>query len=391
MKIKILMAVLFIVSISACSTEDSNAVETAITMHNNSVATAWASEPYSEITFAGKVVNQTTDKWESNRLVLVFLNSKEIARTISSTMEYAGMSYDSTVPPEAKGLTPDEIASNCISGSYPPNFANLCGFYTIRLDKGLGIADGVFILRVPNTYQLNRGNLGIELSDSPFVEVKEDQGPTILGTWLDTFIEGDTREFSIPSKNLRYILKVLPSPISQLPAEIQQPGSIALLDGNRLVAVDPNAPEPTPQSAFSNSQAQFEQVTENVIEFPSAIFPLNNCGGGAEIKQEITQTYIHEIIDESKPKFGIELPLTDWLKIVFEIEKHYGVSDKQITAYSTTLAVPAGQNIEYTVVRKQTWESGIAVVNNGVDISAPYRILKSETFEVVHSQSKTCP
>ena len=91
-------------------------------------------------------------------------------------------------------------------------------------------------------------------------------------------------------------------------------------------------------------------------------------------------------------KIGIEIPILDWLTISAEIERHYGISDKEVTTYSTTLTVPAGQNIQYTVVRRQTWETGVAVVtSNGVEISAPYRILKSETFEVSNSEQKSCP
>lgn len=382
MKAKIVIMILLVAVILACgsSSDDSYIVD-----YNNSLATEMSSRPYDGITFAGKVVNPETGEWENNRLVLLFLKSKEIARTTSSTTEYTGMIADTNPPPTLEpGLS---IADGCTQGTLQ---GSICGDYPIRFDNGLGLADGVFILQIPNTYQLSGNRVGAPLTDLPFIQVREEGGTEVLGTWIDSFAEGDTREFYVPSKNLRYILKVLPGDLSLLPAEIQEPGSIALLDGNRLVAVDPNAPESTPQSAISNSQARFEQITEQITEFPATIFPLNNCGGGAEIKQEITQAYIHEIIDESNIKFGIELPLTDWLKIIFEVEKHYGISDKEITTYSTTLTVPAGQNVEYTVIRKQTWESGVAIVNDGVEISAPYRILKSETYEVTNSQQKSC-
>lgn len=339
----VLICVLLSFALFACSDEGMRAM-----------ATASSAYEYAGFTFAGKVVNPNTGAWENERLVLLFFKSKEIGRSVTSTGEYTGVYY-------RQGR---------------------------RVDGDTGIIDGLFVIHFPNTYEL--ANYNFDFSKTSFIEAYENPG-IYLTSWLDPFYEGDIREYYIAQKNIRYILMVLPGAISQLPAEIQQPGSIALLDGNRLVAVDPNAPEPAPQSAISNNQARFEQVTESVSEFPPAIFPLNNCGGGAEIKQEITQTYIHEIIDESKEKFGIELPLTNWLKIVFEVEKHYGISDKQITTYSTTLTVPAGQNVEYTVIRQQTWESGVAIVNDGVEVSAPYRILKSETFEVVDSQQKSCP
>lgn len=224
----------------------------------------------------------------------------------------------------------------------------------------------------------------------PFIQIEEGDGQYRFGAWVDPFNESTSREFYIPSKNIRYTLMVLSGDLSQLPAEIQQPGSVSLLNGNRLVAVDPNAPEPTPQP-FSGT-TRFEQVVESVDNLSNSVFPINNCGGATEIKQEVTHTYIREIIDETNKKLGIEIPIFDWLKIVAEVERKYGATDKEITSYSTTLIVPAGKNIEYTVLRKQVWESGVAIMENtGIEISAAYRILKNEVFEVANSEQKSCP
>jgi hypothetical protein len=319
------------------------------------------------LVFGGKVINKETGEWTNNRLILLFFKGKEIARAISYMSQ------------RTIGLPPLSFWGNAetFTGSN-------------------GVEDGLFVLSAPNTYQLTISTLGIPPDKLSLFEGSYNDGYTGctegLVSWLYPFYEGETKEYFIPSKNIGYTLTVLSGDISQLPAEIQQPGSVSLLEGNRLVAVDPNAPEPTPQPAFSNSVTKFDQVVENTNTFPPAIFPINNCGGAADVKQEVTQTYIHEIIDETKEKLGIEIPIFDWIKIVAEIERHYGISDKQITTYSTTLTVPAGQNIQYTVIRKQTWESGMAiVVSGGVEVSAPYRILKSETFEVSNSEKKSCP
>ncbi len=210
---------------------------------------------------------------------------------------------------------------------------------------------------------------------------------------MDPFYEGSQKEFYIPAKNLKYTLVVLSGDISQLPVEIQQSGSVSLIEGNRLVAIDPNTPDAeNAQLSFSNSAVKFDSATQQINASPPLVFPINNCGGLSEVKQEISQTYIHEIIDESIYKLGVELPILDWLKIVAEIEKHYGISDKQITTYATTLTVPAKQNIEYTLERKETWESGfVSIVDNNVEISAPYRILVNEIIEVSNSENKPCP
>lgn len=303
-----------------------------------------------EIVFAGKVVDPNSGEWANNRLVLLFLKSKEIARDVTSTREYDAMTSETN---------------------------------SRRVDGGLGIADGIFVLHIQNTYEL--------LSpESSFTLIQLNENDNALATWADPLNEGDFREFYVPAKNLKYTLVALSGELSQLPAEIQQSGSVALLDGNRLVAVDPNSPEPTPPSFYGATR--FEQITESVDELSNSVFPINNCGGATDVKQEITHTYIHEIIDETSEKLGIEIPIIDWLKIVAEVGKKYGTSDKEITSYSTTLIVPAGKNIEYTVLRKQVWENGVAIIaNDGIEISGAYRILKNEVFEVANSEQKSCP
>jgi hypothetical protein len=319
-----------------------------------------------ELIFVGKVVSPHTGKWLNNRLVLLFLQSKEIDRYTTSTGEFDGI----VLPAQNE-----------------------------RLDGGLGVVDGLFIFRIPNTYKLRIDNLGISPNEVPFKQVRDFAVYNLssgyhegLAAWIDPLYEGSSRNFLIPSKNMRYTVMVLPGDVSQLPAEIQQPGSVALLDDGRLIAIDPGAPATSPQPAISKNVSKFEQVVEEGKEFSAVVFPINNCGGTAEVKQEVSVTYLHEIIDETKKKMGIELPILDWFTIVAEIENHYGISNKEITVYATTLTVPPGQNIRYTLARKQVWESGLVTVDTGgVEISAPYRILKSEAFEVLNSEQRTCP
>ncbi|GAB1472084.1 hypothetical protein MASR2M66_29620 [Chloroflexota bacterium] len=137
---------------------------------------------------------------------------------------------------------------------------------------------------------------------------------------------------------------------------------------------------------------RFEQVTEDIKEFPPTSFPINNCGGVAEVTQEVAYSYTHEVVDETGAKLGVDIPVVEWLGVVAEIEKRYAITDKETTSYSTTLTVPAGQNIRYTVIRKQTWESGIVVKNtNGIETRAAYSVLKNESIEVANSEILGCP
>lgn len=320
--------------------------------------------------FAGKVVNRETGEWVNDRLVLLFLKGVEIDRVVTQTTEIDIFERDNQY------LFEDKTAP-------------------------VGISDGLFAVSASNTYQLLYHTLGVDPRNLSLFEAVIDpqylgkmlvKGTYVLAAWMDPLFEGETREFFIPSKQIRYTIVVLPGDVSQLPAEIQQPGSVALGEGNRLVAVNPGAPHPEPQAAFTNTMSRFEQVAESVIEFSPVIFPINNCGGGADIQQQVTQTFLHEIVDESRLRLGVEIPVKNWAKISAEIERHYGITDQQITTYATTLIVPAGQNIQYTIVRKQIWESGVVVlVSEGVEIYAPYRILKGEAFEVKNSEQKDCP
>ena len=75
-----------------------------------------------------------------------------------------------------------------------------------------------------------------------------------------------------------------------------------------------------------------------------------------------------------------------------EVESRYGVEQDQVTTFDTVLTVPAGKRADYTIVRKQVWESGLADVPNGNDtISVAYRVLKQEDYEVSAPEMQSCP
>jgi hypothetical protein len=317
----------------------------------------------SQFLFSGKVVNKNTGAWENDRLVLLFLKGKEIARGVSQTMELKIYSQ-----PESPDIW---------KGSE-------------------GVMDGIFYIIAPNTYKLTLTSLGVPAEDLNLFNgshvAQDKESDQALATWMDPFYEGDSKEFYIPSKNIRYTIMILPGPISQLPEEIQMPGSVALIEGNRLVAIDPNGPAPEPKSAAANDMVRFDQELEEVVELPPILFPIDNCSGAAPVKVDFTQTYIHEIIDETRIKLGIDLPLAQWLKLSAEIEHHYGISDQQITTVSTHLTVPAGNNIKYIAIHKKVWGTGMVIaISSNVEVIAPYRILKNEIFEIVTAEPLPCP
>lgn len=344
---------------TAPASEASPAVEasqTAIPMYNTN---------NEELIFAGKVVNPDTGEWPNDRLVLLFLKTQEIARTVTSTGEF------------------DAIKRGIVFES---------------VNGGLGVIDGLFVFHIPNTYKLTILSLGIDPREQPFVEAYYLPGgifssTDVLAAWFDPFYEGDSREIFIPSKNIRYTVVVLKGPVAELPAEIQQPGSTELRSGNRLVAVNPAAANSTPQPRpVADGSVKFLDTVEEIQEFDPLRFPLNNCGGSADLVQRYTKTYVHKIIDESMSRLGIEVPILDWLKVVAEVERRYGIEQGQITTFDTLLTVPAGQFAEYIIIRKQVWETGMAEFPSGSTlVSVPYRVLKDEIYEVSAPEQKTCP
>jgi hypothetical protein len=252
------------------------------------------------------------------------------------------------------------------------------------------ITDGFFVLQIPNTYNLLISELDQENLPVSF-EYQLDGMTPIMYSSVGDFDEGNVFQFHVPSKKITYTIVSLPGEVSELPSEIQQPGSIALLEGNRLVAVDSNATEATPESLMSNGKTSFTQTVEEVKEQSPEIYSYNNCAGSVDITHQIASTSIQEITDMTGNKFGVELPVTTWLKFVADIEKQYSIKNQEIKNNSIILVVPPGENIEFSVVRRQTWESGIATLNaNGVDIVQPYQFLGNE--EIVYQQQKLpCP
>jgi hypothetical protein len=137
---------------------------------------------------------------------------------------------------------------------------------------------------------------------------------------------------------------------------------------------------------------RFEGAKENILEFPYKVIPLNNCAGTSEVEQTVTNIFTHEIVDETKEKLGVELPFSVWLNIVANIEHKYGITITEQEIISSKLKAMAGENVEYTLVHRQTWESGTVITKNKDGATtAAYRILENETIGIAKSERKPCP
>lgn len=324
-------------------------------------------KPYMNgILIAGQVSDATTNEFLNDRLVVLFLKDKEIARTVTSTLK-----FQIGQPPYNQDGTPSSFVGTD------------------------GVSDGVFYLSVPNTYELKSSDLISDYIFPLFSEGKVDLYGNIYdvnAAWLNYVVEEELMDFQVPSKKTHYFLFVFSGKASQLPSKIQAPGSVELLDGYKLVAINPIQPQSTPEPLLTADSVLFSQIYETEDQVSNEIISINNCNGSFKVEQEISRTYIHEFNDETEKELGIKTTESDWAIIVREIEWHYAMSENQISSQTLKLTAMPGESIEFRVVGKKIWEHGKAfVVRNGVETSAFYRILINQTLDVVEAKQKTCP
>lgn len=305
------------------------------------------------ITLAGRVVNTETGEWLNERLVLVYLKGNEIARMVTQT------------------------------GKYDPSRR--------------GVHDGLFVINVPNTYELSYADLR-NAADSPpdtFFGIT-DYPSYAYYHWFDSFSEGSQVDIPVTTKNIRYSVKVLSGDVTDLPPELLTAGSTRLKEDGTIVAL--SAPTPTGADAGDTVFSTVEslstgQTTENVI-LNKLTVPINNCGGSGRITQRYTQsqTFIHEYVSEFGGSAGVEVGVP-WAKLIVELQAKYGFEQGQVDSRTadTTLDVEPGTNQIFVIVWSEVWDSGTATIMAGNDrIEAPFRVKKDVIYSI-DSQKLACP
>jgi hypothetical protein len=303
------------------------------------------------ITFAGRVVNTVSGVWPNDRLVLIFLNRDEIARAVTST------------------------------GKYDPS--------------GLGVHDGLFVIDVPNTYELRLSDF--RLVGEPTISFTLQANPIdAYSRWFDQFEEDSQVEIAVPSKNIHYTVKVLSGNAADLPRELLTAGSTRLKEDGTIVALSTFGPTDT--SSDDNVSSTVEslstgQTTENVI-LNKLTVPINNCGGSGRVTQRYTQsqTFIHEYVSEFGGGIGVEVGVP-WAKLLVELQAKYGFEQGQVDSRTvdTTLEVERGTNQVFVIVWSEVWDSGTAAIMAGNDrIEAPFRVKKDVIYSI-DSEKLACP
>ncbi len=303
------------------------------------------------IMFVGKVVNPSTGDWNNNRLIIVFKNNKEVARTTSAQGEFSG--------------------------------------------NRQGIIDGLFVVKVPNEYRLTLKELP-NFSMRRASEEFWNPGMTIY-SWVPEVQEGNNVTVYIEPKNITYIIQILDGDISTLPSEIVN--GVTELRGSQIVVASQNSTDSTGVKNDNNiivNDVQYATKTEMVgVNTILPINVLNNCDGTVEVSQKYTQTqtFIHQYMGEVGMTIGAEIPIGVWGKILPSIQAKYGFENGQVDTISIeylTAAAP-GTSVAYIVTLKEVWESGVAnVINGGTPTQVPFRVKTNLVYEIT-SQPRTCP
>jgi hypothetical protein len=151
---------------------------------------------------AGKAVNVVTSEWPNDRLVLLFLNGKEVGRTETDLGEFS--------------------------------------------NSGQGTHDGLFVLRVSNDYHLTlndfnfEGNRGLDFSREDNPNWPFSNNDIAIYRWFGDVEVGTLSYIPLPAKNLTFAIYIFETPTVNLPGELQLPGSAVLQhDGTIFVNGQP--------------------------------------------------------------------------------------------------------------------------------------------------------
>lgn len=146
--------------------------------------------PSQSIIFAGKAENVVTGEWPNNRLVILFLNGKEISRT------------------------------ETIKGEFPESNENT--------------NDGLFVLRIDNSYNLTindlnfEGNKGLNFTWKNNSKWPFSYDNAEIYRWFGSVEEGSIFYIDLPGKNLKFAIYVFEGPISQLPSSLLKTDSATM-------------------------------------------------------------------------------------------------------------------------------------------------------------------
>ena len=184
-----IIGLLLLFSQAACSPNQQAAASNMLSNISNGVDAALVEAD--DLVFAGQIEDEN-GRWLNDCVVVLFKDGEEVVRTTSRLMESA--------------------------------FSNN------------GPMDGVFELRVPNTYKLSLAH-EFYLPNQALASMSTVSGVVgtrYLGTWFEDLNPSDLRTLNVPDKQLEYALVVLSMPQNELPDDYK-PGNLTFQNGMLVI------------------------------------------------------------------------------------------------------------------------------------------------------------
>jgi hypothetical protein len=184
-----ILACLGFITLIACTPTQEDALIDAATKVSSEIDEVLVNAP--QLAFAGKVTSPDGSRWLNDYLAIVYKDGEEVGRSISKLAEFP--------------------------------------------ESGEGKHDGLFFVKIENTYDLTAVDLIPPAPELAFQDAPGVVGIKYIYSWLGEVPPGHRFNVAVPSKRIGYSLIILPTPITELPPEFLD-GSTTLTGGNMILA-----------------------------------------------------------------------------------------------------------------------------------------------------------
>lgn len=255
--------------------------------------------------------------------------------------------------------------------------------------------DGIFLLSISNRYKLKANDLtACKARESDFA---------IFYCWIgDLSEESPGMAIDVEGKRLHYLLRVIPGDYDVLPEEMKEAGMTGLSDGSIVILPSkPKAPgwldtlfgrNPSAHADTPNLIKDLRYDPEpEIVDVPSqyATSMLDNCKGSEIVRQTFTdgKTFIHEYVLQAS--MGAEIPV-DTVKLQLGAQGTYRQKQISTKTIKYEIAAKPGTNVSYKIHLQEIWRRGIALVKGKKGlIKVPFRV-QTDIKYFIETDAKNC-
>lgn len=270
----------------------------------------WAYGKSNHLVLTGTIASSDGTSYLNDRLVVVFRNGQEIARTVTEFL------------PNETGLQ----------------------------------TDGGFRVDVHLPYQAESAEISPETKARP-VSWSWGKNRHSLGELSET-----RREYnlSLPRRKEQISVRFLRGPWKTLPTSVQTRGSLAIVDG--LLVVNENR-SPSLEILDGRFEVDPTSAGEEKIHLYRRDFPIDNCQHSNKLVHPITlaHSYPHETEVQNEHTIGLEVPILKLLSIEHKFTDSVKQRSKAIEFFSEVHPVElrAGQKATATADVFETWHKAV--------------------------------